>query len=540
MKPQDLARQFAAWLLKQGHRLAPPHAREWGEAMLGELEFVEGSWAALAWAAGGTRVLTAECLRSLFTGPRRQLASAAGGLPGGEVPMKRIALWLSLAGLGLFAVFFLAPTFRQALQATAASWRFVSGKPMISAHTLDRLAQQARAERDGETLAFVALQLRDRDEGLRMAREAVRLDPNLTWIYAVLIQMHPEANYPPELVRSLQAWDPQNAFPYLVEADQRLTTGVILTRRESEDTMLHDAEWLRAMDLAAHAPKFDSYYSRRVSLDREVLWRRHLYAPLVTLHDMTIYPSLAASLPLYVNELLKAGEGREASGDFGGASGYYWTVARLGQTLERGARSDLGRIYGDILMKQSYARLEPLAQKSGNRELAALLAYDLERLRAFPATWSENNDWAALYQANADYSLIAIAGLAISAILFLAGGTCWAAFRWVFRAVPARARRISAAVAAVGAIVLPVSALALYLSYRPLAAVYQHFLWNTGSVGAEPLSSFFGFGAFRLDVHKVMLLRELPWYFLLFVCAGLVAIEGFRFLSRHVRARPLV
>jgi len=43
MKHTSLLRRFAGWLLRQCHRLSPPSLHDWGEAMISELEFVEGN-----------------------------------------------------------------------------------------------------------------------------------------------------------------------------------------------------------------------------------------------------------------------------------------------------------------------------------------------------------------------------------------------------------------------------------------------------------------------------------------------------------------
>ena len=50
-------RSFAAALLRAALRLAPAASREWAAAMLRELDFIEGDWAALFWALGSTGVI---------------------------------------------------------------------------------------------------------------------------------------------------------------------------------------------------------------------------------------------------------------------------------------------------------------------------------------------------------------------------------------------------------------------------------------------------------------------------------------------------
>jgi hypothetical protein len=45
-------RRWAAGLLRAAIRLAPEHSRAWAIAMLRELDFIEGDWAAFFWALG--------------------------------------------------------------------------------------------------------------------------------------------------------------------------------------------------------------------------------------------------------------------------------------------------------------------------------------------------------------------------------------------------------------------------------------------------------------------------------------------------------
>jgi hypothetical protein len=53
-------RTWAAKLLIAIHRHAPADRRDWAEAMLAELEYVPGDWAALFWALGCTSVIFRE------------------------------------------------------------------------------------------------------------------------------------------------------------------------------------------------------------------------------------------------------------------------------------------------------------------------------------------------------------------------------------------------------------------------------------------------------------------------------------------------
>jgi hypothetical protein len=71
-------RRLAAWLLRITLRFAPAETRTWTEAMLFELDFVEGDWAALFWALGCTGAILRECLLVWATWLARQCASLFG------------------------------------------------------------------------------------------------------------------------------------------------------------------------------------------------------------------------------------------------------------------------------------------------------------------------------------------------------------------------------------------------------------------------------------------------------------------------------
>jgi hypothetical protein len=50
-----LIRSFAVRTLDAVIRRAPPEIREWGTAMLREMDYIESDWEALAWALGGAK-----------------------------------------------------------------------------------------------------------------------------------------------------------------------------------------------------------------------------------------------------------------------------------------------------------------------------------------------------------------------------------------------------------------------------------------------------------------------------------------------------
>jgi len=77
-------RKFASWLLRSALRYSPEESRDWAEAMLRELDFVESDWAALFWALGCTGAITRECLRGWGTWLLKQCADLLGIQPNKE------------------------------------------------------------------------------------------------------------------------------------------------------------------------------------------------------------------------------------------------------------------------------------------------------------------------------------------------------------------------------------------------------------------------------------------------------------------------
>ena len=59
------ARGFARWLLELLLRCAPGDCEQWASAMLRELDFIEGDWAALCWALGSVFAIFRHCGREL-------------------------------------------------------------------------------------------------------------------------------------------------------------------------------------------------------------------------------------------------------------------------------------------------------------------------------------------------------------------------------------------------------------------------------------------------------------------------------------------
>jgi hypothetical protein len=94
-------RRLAARLLDAVIRGLPPASQPWGQAMLRELDDVEGEWAALLWALGGTTALFRHAAPLQF---RRRLGQTVAVLSG-------VAIAGGILGVFVFGVLRAAPRF---------------------------------------------------------------------------------------------------------------------------------------------------------------------------------------------------------------------------------------------------------------------------------------------------------------------------------------------------------------------------------------------------------------------------------------------
>ena len=136
---------------------------------------------------------------------------------------RRLPVWITLAlTLALLA----APAFRQVLAmipvpgSNLTAW----SSRAFSERALRSIEQSGDKQKYARTLAFVALHCPDDLQAMDAAEKAVALDPQLTWISAhVSHATYLVPGYDPHpWIERLKSWDPQNAFPYLLEASANI------------------------------------------------------------------------------------------------------------------------------------------------------------------------------------------------------------------------------------------------------------------------------------------------------------------------------
>jgi hypothetical protein len=484
--------------LESAIRLAPPEAREWGQAMRGELSYVEGQWAALLWALGGASVMAKHALISLFIpGRRGQVNMPDGGLFARNVSLRKAAL-VAGAGCTLAALlFFGAPPFRQALQVALEPWYdLFQVASRVFQPRFEALARRAEAQRDPEGLAFCAARLQNSRASARLAEEAVRLDPNLLWVFAVVGMRHPALPQIGQWMARLERWDPQNALFHLITAESielaHFRRGV-WTRPTQEQ----EQAWQSAMAAAFQSPRFDDYLDRVAELNRKVLSRYRFYDPyeVQSREELDLPPSAFENSERFAKSLLRSGEDLEARGDRKGARDKYWTVARFGQVMDSQGRTDFEHWAGTTLQAMAYKQLQISSEKGGNQAEAALFSYLAAK---FDAVQGEHPGFPGqsafgLYVSRRNAAVVETSGLMIlvfSGLVVVAASILIVGSRRGARPAAQRAKPLATMVVLTSAAGLLFSSVTLYLTYRPYWYIFQGAILNGGRSQARDLRDF--------------------------------------------------
>jgi hypothetical protein len=536
-------RQAAARLLESAIRLAPPDARDWGQAMRAELHHVEGSWAALAWALGGASVLAKRALACAFMPARRgQEVRTGGGLFAMHVSLRKVALAAGTVYAVAALIFFAAPPFRQGLQVSLAAWNGLFHGTAGDEPRLRAFAKRAEAQHDPEGMVFAAARLEDAGDSARLAEEAVRGDPSLLWVYALVAGRRPNLAEIREWVPKLERWDPQNALPYLIQAESidrdHAGKAPAAPPKERQSEWQGDAAWQQAMAAAFASPKFHGYLDRLRELDRKVAVRYGFNDPFAILwrEEGMVWP--ASDAQQFAKSLLQSGQTLEAGGDHKGAAEKYWAVARFGQVIDSQGHSDLDHLVGTDLQTMAYKRLEALAAKEGNSGEAALFSYLISifhPVRGIQARFYD--EWvfgqetsrrnAAVLQIASLMMLVFSALIVIAASVLIIGGRA-------ARPVAPRAKPVATVVALTSAMGLLLSSATVYLTYRPYWYIFQRSILKGDRSQSRDLLDFLLSIRTLSGIAPYSVRASLPVYFwTAVILLGIIALIFI--LLRHLR-----
>ena len=290
-----------------------------------------------------------------------------------------VAIALAVAAFGAF---FMMPSVHKGFSAVIDSWHFHDTR-----HAADfrRMAQDAEVRGDAKTLAFLSSRMDTLDENVRLKNKAVALDPSLTWIYFRGGDTRYVYNHVPEKhqwMQKLEASDPDNALPYLMEAgirDSEIWMGSNYQDAKGKD--LKDPVWLAAMAKAFAAPRYDSYYDRAMDLQQSELKEHNLVLPDDVARGITEYyaPGLGQA-QTYSKLLMDQAKVAQKKGDSATAMHLAWTVLQFAEKARANMHADVLRFYMEQTAQSASAFLQPLEASAGHADVAKLLAGENEGL----------------------------------------------------------------------------------------------------------------------------------------------------------------
>lgn len=287
---------------------------------------------------------------------------------------RRLPVWIALA---LTLVLLLVPAFRQALAVFPVPGTYPTAwsSSAFSEKVLRGIEQSGDKQKYARTLAFVALHSPDDLRAVRAAEKAIALDPNLTWISARISHAtYLMPGYDPHpWIERLKAWDPQNAFPYILEADanvhgdwEKRWAKYNAATPALREALAAEPAWRMPMDKAFAAPRADFYWAQQFALDRQVLQEQGLDRPdkLLAAAWSQQIPDLLAIQFYQDIQLKNVGESAEKAGRSQDALAAYWTIARFGERL-RSDTWDVVELFSVMLRRNAYKRIIPLLRREG-------------------------------------------------------------------------------------------------------------------------------------------------------------------------------
>jgi len=347
-------------------------------------------------------------------------------------PVVWIALTLSCALLGLFG-------FRQALGTLSVPFgKNPWADRLLSSSSLSKIERQALAQGDSRALAFVALHHPDINEAAGAAEKAIALDPRLTWISARFAQAHPPEFDPASWIARLKTWDPDNAFPYLLQADQAFNPrsfGGAWERRGARlappRAIAFESDFRLPMEKAFAAPRYDTYGAQRFELDRAVLQQQGWDRPdllMLSVESQPI-PNLNAARSYAEYLVMDLGESAGKAGRKEEAFAQYQTAAQFGARMQQGT-SLIERLIGMTIRQHASEHLVPLLRQAGHAEEAALLDTSLTDIHDAFAAEAAQRSWGEIAAGRAA-SLVFLSGVLVVALGLAALG--WLAVVVVLR-----------------------------------------------------------------------------------------------------------
>jgi hypothetical protein len=471
------------------------------------------------------------------------------------MPRMRIMSWVLFT---LSLAFFFVQDFRWALQMPYLEAKSDWEAPVLPAEKLQALAERAKQNRDAQSLAFAALHAPG-GQDVALADQAVAMDPSLTWIYYSVAYRHRSDNgwKQPAFASTLKGWiaklqaaEPQNAVPYLFEAEViREQTNKFPDlyppfTPEKSAAISQQTAWLAAMEKAYASPRYDGFNIRRFNLDRRVLLANGWARPDRLLVSTASYPlPNLLNVRSYANFKVKyLAPKAEAEKHHDQALRHYYQTALFGQRMQVEGGTLIEQLIGAALDHIASEPLEAELKKAGQNDQAELVAFSYRRFRRDhpesahrdPLAASSNQLWAILLAHILAFCTAFFWGAALLAALYLN------AKRWI--RVHKRGRIFQFVTGAVNylAVLVFVSSLALFLVNVPYFTNFHYYMESTGEVRSlEPLfTNVYPFVATSWDWAEPDVLLHSVRHYLRWAGGGLLLLALVGWVKKRYAGAP--
>jgi hypothetical protein len=368
----NIAREIVAHAFGGIVALWPADSKDWALAMQAELIEMNSTQESLRWLAGGTMSLGKAWWNQVVYGWKEDEKEPSTVKTPGPV-----AFALAVAAL---IAFFMVPSVHGGFSAVVNSWQ-----PYSDSHQADyqRMAREAEANHDAKTLAFLAARMNSMEENARLTNEAVEIDPSLAWIYVRGADYNYFNNHIPEKqgwIKKLEAFDPDNAVPYLAEASIRQTEILQQSKfQASPNKVSNDPAWRTAMEKAFEAPRYDTYSDRAMDLLQSEFNAHNLRQPQdIVRASIGYYFFGVFDAKIYSDFLLSQAKEARQKGDTTTTGRLAWTVAQFAERARGNLHDDYARSTTDGMLYSASEILIPLETAAGHTETAKLLTIEKE------------------------------------------------------------------------------------------------------------------------------------------------------------------
>ena len=316
------------------------------------------------------------------------LSSGADGPEASSLLPKRSRMFTA-AVLAVAALLLILPEGREAIRTVRASWQEYRQSDS-DARTLEKLAARAEKANDANTLAFVALSTPDPKRAEALTERAVAIDPQLFWVYGS--KNHSWPNFEPpkaEWLARLQAADPDNAVPYLLEA--YAVAGQHVRRLYEHGTPKDadfeiaegDSKWMALMERAYSAPRYDSYFEKHCQLTRVVWSQEKNLTPMTVLSGLWSHaiPNLL-NVRNFADVKIHEAQKARTAGDWKRAGSLLDEVDTFGMRMRDGSGTNIEKVIGWSVSRRASKEMTVLYSSLGRSEDARRATLRIQQIDA--------------------------------------------------------------------------------------------------------------------------------------------------------------